>query len=271
MVLFPNSKINFGLEILRKRKDGYHDIDSVFYPIPLCDVLEVILDPLSGKDQWHYSGLSIPGNSADNLCSRALDLVRERAEIPKLNTFLHKSIPMGAGLGGGSADGSFIIKGLNEMFELNLSHHEMERMAFSLGSDCPFFIKNVPVRAEGRGEVNTSIELNLKGKHLVLICPDIHVSTKEAYSTIVPDDSRISPADIVKEPIEQWRDQLRNRFEEYAFQKYPELAEIKQELYHHGAIYASMSGSGSAFYGIFKGATDKSLFTQFGSTYSFEL
>ncbi len=271
MVLFPNAKINFGLEILRKRPDGFHDIDSVFYPVPLCDALEVVVDSLSGKDQWHYSGLSIPGNGEDNLCTRALSLLRQRAEIPKLSAFLHKVVPMGAGLGGGSADGSFFIRGLNELFELNLSDEEMEGIALSLGSDCPFFIKNLPARAEGRGEILNPIELNLKGRHLVLICPDIHVSTKEAYSIIKPDDSHQSPADIVKKPIEQWRVNLRNRFEEYAFEKHPQLAEIKEELYNSGALYASMTGSGSAIYGIFAEAVDKSCFSEFDSVFTSEL
>ncbi|MCZ4409337.1 4-(cytidine 5'-diphospho)-2-C-methyl-D-erythritol kinase [Cryomorphaceae bacterium 1068] len=271
MVLFPNAKINFGLEILRKREDGFHDIDSVFYPIPLSDALEVVPDSQSGKDQWHYSGLSIPGSSSDNLCTRALSLLRERIEIPNLSTFLHKAIPMGAGLGGGSADGSFFIRGLNELFELALSDEEMEGMALSLGSDCPFFIKNLPARAQGRGEILNLVELHLQGKHLVLICPDIHVSTKEAYSVIKPDDSHESPADIVSKPIEQWRGNLRNRFEEYAFEKYPRLAEINEKLYNAGALYASMTGSGSAIYGIFEEAVERSLLSEFDSVFISEL
>ncbi|MGB6038173.1 MAG: 4-(cytidine 5'-diphospho)-2-C-methyl-D-erythritol kinase [Cryomorphaceae bacterium] len=271
MILFPNAKINLGLEILRKRSDGFHDIDSVFYPIPLCDALEVVVDPDSSKDQWHYSGITIPGKTADNLCSKALGLVRQRVEITKLNTFLHKAIPMGAGLGGGSADGSFYLKGLNDMFELNLSDPEMEEMALSLGSDCPFFIKNVPARALSRGEDLTPIDLDLKGKNLILICPDIHVSTKEAYSTIVPDESWVSPTKVLKQPIDQWRNNLRNRFEEYAFEKHPQLAGMKEELYRSGALYASMSGSGSALYGIFEDTTDESRFSKFGATYSFGL
>ena len=271
MILFPNAKINLGLEILRKRTDGFHDIDSVFYPIPLCDALELVIDSDSSKDQWHYSGMTIPGSSADNLCTKALNLLRERVEIPKLNTFLHKAIPMGAGLGGGSADGSFYLKGLNDMFEVNLSHAEMEEMALGLGSDCPFFIKNVPARALSRGEDLTPINLDLKGKNLILICPDIHVSTKEAYSTIVPDESWISPTEVLKQPIDQWRASLRNRFEEYAFDKHPQLAEMKEELYKSGALYASMSGSGSVIYGIFENAVETSRFSKFGATYSFEL
>jgi 4-diphosphocytidyl-2-C-methyl-D-erythritol kinase len=271
MVLFPNAKINFGLEILRKRDDGFHDIDSVFYPIPLLDALELVTDSQSGKDQWHYSGLSIPGSSRDNLCTRALDLLRERKEIPNLSTFLHKAIPMGAGLGGGSADASFFIKGLNDLFGLQLNDEEMEGMALSLGSDCPFFIKNLPARAQGRGEILNPVELDLEGKHLVLICPDIHVSTKEAYSVIKPDDSYESPADIVRKPIEQWRGNLRNRFEEYAFKVHPQLAGIKEKLYNTGALYASMSGSGSAIYGVFGEAVNSSLFSEVDSVFSFKL
>ena len=271
MVLFPNAKINFGLEILGKREDGFHAIDSVFYPVPLCDALEVVVDSESAKDEWHFSGLIIPGNSEDNLCAKALDLLREKADVPKLNTFLHKAIPMGAGLGGGSADGSFFLRGLNELFELSLTVDELETMALKLGSDCPFFIENLPARAQGRGDLLTPMELNLSGKHLVLICPDIHISTKEAYATIQPDDSHESPADLVKKPIEQWKGRLRNRFEEYAFQKHPELGEMKQDLYRRGAVYASMTGSGSAMYGIFEKAEDKSPFSKFGSTFAFKL
>lgn len=271
MVLFPNAKINFGLEILRKRNDGFHDIDSVFYPIPLCDALEVVFDQQDSRDHWHYSGLTIPGNSADNLCARALNLLREREHIPKLNTFLHKAIPMGAGLGGGSADGSFFIKALNDLLQLNLHLDEMKELALSLGSDCPFFINNLAARASGRGEVLTPIELDLKGKHLVLICPDIHVSTKEAYSIIKPDDSSESPAKIVNRPIDEWRGNLRNRFEEYAFRKHPKLSEIKQELYAAGAIYASMTGSGSAIYGIFGESMGKEAFSDFDTVLAFDL
>ena len=271
MILFPNAKINLGLEILRKRTDGFHDIDSVFYPIPLCDALEVVVDPDSSKDQWHYSGMTIPGRNSDNLCAKALNLLRERVKIPKLNSFLHKVIPMGAGLGGGSADGSFYLKGLNDMFKLDLSDSEMEEMALSLGSDCPFFIKNVSARALSRGEDLTPIDLDLKGRKLILICTDIHVSTKKAYSTIVPDESWVSPTEVLKKPIDQWRGNLRNRFEEYAFEKHPQLAEIKEELYKTGALYASMSGSGSAIYGIFEDARDMSRYSKFGATYFFEL
>lgn len=271
MVLFPNAKINLGLEILRKREDGFHDIDSVFYPIPFFDALEVVVGSQLNRDEWHYSGLPIPGSDADNLCVKALNLLRERKEIPKLNSFLHKSIPMGAGLGGGSADASFYLKGLNDMFELDLNPKELEEMALSLGSDCPFFINNVPAHAQGRGQLLGPIDLNLKGKHLILICPDIHVSTGGAYSTIAPDETGTSPAELVKKPIEEWRDSLRNRFEEYAFNEHPLLAEIKQELYKRGALYASMSGSGAAMYGVFKAAADKSQFSKFGSTHSIEL
>jgi len=271
MVLFPNAKINLGLEILRKRQDGFHDIDSVFYPIPFCDALELVVDPESSRDQWHYSGLTIPGSTENNLCVRALGLLRERTSIPKLNTFLHKSIPMGAGLGGGSADGAFFVKGMNDLLELKLSLGEMEEVALLLGSDCPFFIKNVPTRAIGRGEDLSLVDLDLGGKHLVLICPNIHISTKEAYSTIKPVDSFVSPSEVVSRPIETWRNDLRNRFEEYAFMKYPQLAEIKRELYVAGALYSSMSGSGSAIYGIFEKAIDMSRFSEFDSVFTFEL
>lgn len=271
MLLFPNAKINLGLEIIRKRKDGFHDIDSVFYPIPLCDALEMVSEPQSGKDLWHYSGLAIPGRATDNLCNKALALIRDETDVPKLTTYLHKAIPMGAGLGGGSANGSFFIKGLNELFNLNLSLEKMEGMALELGSDCPFFIRNSPARATGRGEELTTVKLDLKGKHLLVICSEIHVSTKKAYAAMEPDSSYHSPADIVKMPIERWKDKLRNRFEEYAFEEYPRLAQAKEALYKSGAIYASMTGSGSAIYAISDHAIDQRPLALFGSLFSYKL
>jgi 4-diphosphocytidyl-2-C-methyl-D-erythritol kinase len=271
MVVFPNAKINLGLEILRKRNDGYHDIDSVFFPIPLCDVLELVPDPQLKKDAWHFTGLRIPGSTTDNLCAQALDLLRESYDIPALKIFLHKIIPMGAGLGGGSSDATFFIKAANELFQLNLSIEEMEKVALSLGSDCPFFVKNKSARATGRGELLEPIEMDLKGKYLVLIYPGIHVSTKEAYAKIEVDDTYTSPADVVKKPLMEWRENLRNRFEEYAFDRHTELAEIKNILYKSGALYTSMTGSGSAIFGIFGKEMEKQNFTKFGYVFTAQL
>lgn len=271
MVVFPNAKINLGLEILRKRPDGFHDIDSVFYPVPLCDALEVVELSDARRDRWNYSGLNIPGSEAENLCAIAMNLLRERKEIPSLDIFLHKAIPMGAGLGGGSADGSFFLKCIDELFQLGLGQDELKGMALKLGSDCPFFIDNLPARAQGRGEALTPIDVDLMGKHLMLVCPDIHVSTKEAYGIIRPDDSQESPTEIVTKPVDQWRGQLRNRFEEFAFEQDPKLAEVKRDLYEEGALYASMSGSGSAIYGIFDEETDESRFSIYGPVFTFAL
>jgi 4-diphosphocytidyl-2-C-methyl-D-erythritol kinase len=271
MVVFPNAKINLGLEILRKREDGYHDIDSVFFPVGLKDVLEIVPSQ-SSADEWHFSGFPIPGRTSENLCVRLLKRLREKTIIvPPLSCFLHKAIPMGAGLGGGSADASFFLKALNQQFDLHLSDTNLEEMALEVGSDCPFFIRNTPMRAEGRGELLSEIEVDLKGCHLLLVCPDVHISTAAAYANVTPEEVEISPADIVKRPIEEWKGSLRNRFEEYALAEYSELAELKQRLYDQGAVYASMSGSGSAFYAIFQSEVDKSKFSNFGDVHQIQL
>lgn len=271
MVVFPNAKINLGLEVLRKRKDGFHDIDSVFFPIPLCDAMELMPDKQLKKDVWHFSGLHISGRPTDNLCSGALKLLREKFDVPKLTIFLHKVIPMGAGLGGGSSDGSFVIRALNKKCQLNMSDEEMKEMALQLGSDCPFFINNEPAQATGRGEVLRPVDPGLQGKYLVLIHSEIHVSTAEAYAKMEVDESHESPAQIVKKPIEEWRHLLRNRFEEYAFVEYPELARTKEKLYQSGALYASMTGSGSAIYGIFDRKVERQRFSEFDFVYVAQL
>lgn len=271
MVTFPNAKINLGLEILRKRSDGFHDIDSVFYPIPLRDALEAVPDPNRREDRWHYSGLEIPGRYGDNLIIRALELLRKEATIPPLNVFLHKAIPMGAGLGGGSSDAAFFLKLASSFAEEPLSKERLKEIAAALGSDCAFFIEAEPAHATGRGEILKPVDLDLSGVKLILVCPDVHVSTSEAYGSIMPKEIGKSTADLVKSPMKEWRNVLRNRFEESVFRLYPELDDIKQMLYDSGAIYASMTGSGSAVYGLFENWPDEADFSAQGKVFRFEL
>jgi 4-diphosphocytidyl-2-C-methyl-D-erythritol kinase len=251
MVTFPCAKLNLGLEILRKRLDGFHDIDSVFYPIPFHDALEAVPERRSFSTHFHFSGMEIPGRSSDNLIAKALEHLRKETVIPPLTVFLHKAIPMGAGLGGGSSDAAFFLKLVNSLCDQPVSLETLEKIAAELGSDCSFFLDPRPKRATGRGEKLEPIELDLTGKKLVVVCPEIHVSTAEAYAGVTPREDFPSPADIVKLPMVEWQAKLVNRFEESVFVKYPELKYTKEHLISSGAIYASMTGSGSAIFGIF--------------------
>ena len=249
MISFPNAKINLGLQVTRKRDDGFHDIETVFYPVPLCDVLEIHPSG-ENKSSLHLYGTPIPGGG-DNLCMKACDLMQEKYDLPAVNMHLLKQIPTAAGVGGGSSDAAQTIVLLNKLFSLGMSDDSLEDVARQVGSDCAFFIRNRPVFAYGRGDLFKPIELNLSGKYLLLIKPDIHISTPEAYAMIRPVPGRPSPQEIVKRPIEEWKDLLVNDFEKPLFEKYPEIASIRAKMYEMGAIYASMSGSGSAVYGIF--------------------
>ena len=250
MVVFPNAKINLGLNILSKRKDGYHNISSVFYPIPLQDILEILP---ADKLQFDATGLEIPGSLEDNLILKAYHLLKSKYDLSPVRIHLHKIIPMGAGLGGGSADAAFAIKVLNDLFCLNLSREVMEDHAGQLGSDCPFFIRNKPILAEGTGNKFSDIAIDLSGKWLVLICPDVHISTVEAYSRVKPAKPKYNLKEAIeKTAITEWKDNIKNDFEDSVFQLHPEVAEIKNELYGSGAAYASMTGSGSSIYGLFE-------------------
>lgn len=248
MVVFPNAKINLGLNITEKREDGYHNIESCFYPIPLTDALEVIE---SNVLSFASSGIPIPGNEEDNLCLRAYHLIKEKYNIPPVAIHLHKHIPIGAGLGGGSSDGAFMLKLLNEKFNLNIGNKELEELAGKLGSDCPFFIENKPVFVEGTGNVFSPIDVSLKGKYLVLAMPDIHISTAEAYRGVVPNQPESNLKEVLEQtPVDQWQGQVKNGFETSVFNKFPEIVEIKNQLIEKGALYASMTGSGAAVFGV---------------------
>jgi 4-diphosphocytidyl-2-C-methyl-D-erythritol kinase len=249
MISFPNAKINLGLTILSRREDGYHEIESCFYPIDLNDSLEIIE---STSFSFHSYGLQIPGNNNSNLCVKAYEILRQDFQIPPVAIHLLKKIPMGAGLGGGSADGAFTLTMLNELFDLNLTDTTLEEYALQLGSDCPFFMKNKPAIARGRGEQLQLVELDLTKYRIEIQNPGIHISTQEAYGGIKPQLQKQSISEIISQPIYCWKDKLFNDFERYVFQKYPQVSELKKTLYEQGAIYASMTGSGSTVFGIFE-------------------
>ena len=259
MLTFPCAKINLGLNITSKREDGYHNLETIFYPVPLTDALEVKLmhDDFPSDDPCD---LKITGNAVDcdeknNLVVQAYTLLAQDFTLPRVHTHLVKRIPMQAGLGGGSADGAFMIRLLDERFRLNMGIAEMERYASRLGSDCAFFITAEPSFATGRGEVLEPVniaEQNLQGYYIAIVKPAIAVSTREAFKQIICRQPEHCCRDIVHQPVETWKTVLTNDFEEPAFKQHPELADIKQRLYDLGAVYAQMSGSGSAFFGLFR-------------------
>lgn len=255
MLAFPPAKINLGLNILRKRQDGYHDLETVFLAIPLRDALEIVFDPglsPSSSPVFTGSGLEVEGPASDNICVRAWRLLQaDYPQLPPGRIHLHKVIPMGAGLGGGSSDGAHTLMLLDRMTGLGLSPEALRDYALMLGSDCPFFISGQPCFATGRGEAMEPVALSLSGYRLVLVNPGIHVSTAAAFHGIHPSVPEKSVREIIRTPVPAWRDTLVNDFERTIFPQFPEIGQIKQELYARGAVYASMSGSGSSVYGIF--------------------
>jgi 4-diphosphocytidyl-2-C-methyl-D-erythritol kinase len=253
MVSFPPCKINLGLRVLRKRADGYHDLDTCFYPLPFTDILEVIP---SKKVEFTMSGLSIPGDGKDNLCLRAYHLMQEKYKVGPVKLHLHKIIPTGAGLGGGSADAAHTLRLLNIVFNLGLSQEQLAGHAAGLGSDCSFFIYDVPMIGSGRGEILTPSTATLAGKYLVLLNPSIHVSTAEAYAGIVPSTLARSVSAVLADDIDKWKSDLKNNFEASVFVRHPMIRSIKERLYTYGARYAAMSGSGSSVFGIFDNPVD---------------
>ena len=253
MITYPNAKINLGLNIVEKRPDGYHNLETVFYPINLQDALEV--NDLEGEGEYtlKISGTPIEGEPDNNLVVKAYRLFKKDfPNMGSINIHMYKHIPTGAGLGGGSADAAFMLKLLNEKFKLNLSTEKLEEYAAILGADCAFFIQNKPVFASGIGNIFEEINLSLKGYYLVLVKPDIFVSTKDAFANIIPMKPNHSLKEIIRMPVETWRATMKNDFEDSVFKKFPEIAAIKDKLYDMGAIYASMSGSGSCVFGIFR-------------------
>lgn len=254
MITFPNAKINLGLNVIEKRSDGFHNIESVFYPIPLYDALEIMLG--NKTDEFTISGTKIEGDLNDNLILKTLNAVRKNYEVPILKIHLLKNIPTGAGLGGGSSDAAFFLNQLNEVFALNISVEERKNIVTQLGSDCAFFIENKPAFATKKGDALNEINVSLKNYLLVLIKPDIYVSTPSAYKSIKPLQQQIKISEIIKLPVHKWKEHLINDFEKPVFEMHPEIKKIKEKLYKEGALYASMSGSGSSVYGIFEGKKD---------------
>ena len=253
MIVFPNAKVNLGLNIVSKRQDGYHNIETVFAPIPLKDTLEII--PTSRETSLHQSGSTQGINPEDNLCMKAYCLLKnDFPEMGNVEMWLHKTIPSGAGLGGGSSDASYTLALLNRMFELSLSNEQLRKYAIQLGSDCPFFIENKPLFAEGKGEEFTEINLDTTDYYWVIIKPSFSISTPEAYAGVSPQNPKNSLTEIIKLPVPEWKHRLKNDFENSLFIRYPELNTIKETLYASGALYASLSGSGSAMFGIYRGA-----------------
>lgn len=252
MIIHPNAKINLGLNIVKKRPDGYHDLETIFYPVPLNDTLEVTLLESEQEYTLETDGIPIAGSPENNLIIKALYNLKKDFAIPHIRIRLRKRIPTGAGLGGGSSDAAYMIRLLNDMFRLGLNEKEMEERSSQLGADCPFFIRNEPTFACGTGNIFTPISLSLKGYWLVLVKPDIFISTKEAFSNITPQKPEFSLLDIMKEPIDEWKEKMINDFEKNIFNLHPEIAQIKNDLYQSGAAYASMSGSGSSVFGIYR-------------------
>jgi 4-diphosphocytidyl-2-C-methyl-D-erythritol kinase len=272
MVSFPNAKVNLGLYITQKRDDGFHNIETVFLPVnKLCDILEIV--PLSNKSSdvaFTQSGIIVDGDISDNLCVKAYNLLKEHVKLPSVAIHLHKQIPMGAGLGGGSANGAFTLKMLNQLIDNPLPNNELAELALILGSDCPFFLLNSPCFAGGRGEKIEPISLNLSGYSIVLVNPGIHVNTGKAYAMSAPQPAPFNLRQIETISIEKWKDLATNDFEKVVFPQHPQIEDIKNELYALGAIYASMSGSGSTVFGIFKqnpvlSVKLKSYFTHYSS------
>lgn len=258
MILFPPAKINLGLKILHKRDDGYHEIETCMVPIPLVDVLEV-----THSEQFEFlqSGRIITGDTGMNLCEKAYHLFKANFDIGPVRIHLRKQIPIGAGLGGGSADATYTLLALNELFSLQLSSDELRKYAAGLGSDCPFFVEALSQLAKGRGELLAGVDLNLPELYLVLLNPGIHVSTQDAYAGVLPSPAENSLVTILKQPFTSWQDLLVNDFEKSVFEQHPLIGQLKQDLLDSGACFASMSGSGSSVFGLFEKASDVAIFS----------
>ena len=253
MLVFPNAKINLGLNITEKRPDGYHNLETIFYPVPVEDALEIteLKDDSKRKFIFKTCGIQIDGNEEDNLIIKAYKLLDKEFDLPPIHIHLYKNIPMGAGLGGGSSDAAFMLKLLNDYFKLNISTEKLEEYAAGLGADCAFFIQNKPTFASGIGNIFSPVSLSLKGYKLVICKPDVFVSTKDAFANIVPQNPIHSLKEVIMHPVSEWKKMMVNDFEESVFIKFPVIREIKEELYKEGAVYASMSGSGSSVFGLF--------------------
>ncbi len=270
MLSFPICKINIGLHVTEKRPDGFHNLETIFYPIPLHDNLEInLLKPDDVPYCLNLAGHKIEGNPEDNLVIKVLNSLKTDFSIPPIDIHLFKRVPMGAGLGGGSSDAAMFMKTLNEMFNLEMTDDEMERRIATFGADCAFFIKQQPCYATGIGNILTPIDFTLNGYQIVLVKPSDFVSTKESYAGITPKKSAVNLIEAVHRPIEEWKDLIVNDFENSVFPTHPKIAAIKQTLYDMGALYASMSGSGSTVFALFKHRVD-SLESVFSDCFTFQ-
>ncbi|MCC8425520.1 4-(cytidine 5'-diphospho)-2-C-methyl-D-erythritol kinase [Mucilaginibacter sp. UR6-11] len=255
MINFPNAKINIGLNITERRPDGYHNLETIFYPVKINDALEAIE---AAQLSFESSGLDIPGLEEDNLCLKGYQLLKKDFDLPPVKIHLHKNIPIGAGLGGGSADAAFFIRLMNDKFGLELSVSEQLNYARKLGADCAFFIENKPVFAFEKGDEFETIKLDLSDYSIALVMPDIHISTSEAYGGVKPAPVKESLLDLIYEPIGEWKKFIKNDFENNIFKNHLEIRGVKAALYEAGALYASMSGSGASVFGIFDKTPDLS-------------
>ena len=255
MIAFPNAKINIGLNITERRADGYHNLETVFYPVNIYDALELVRADEMG---FTASGLGIPGNAADNLCLKGYALLKRDFDLPSIKVHLHKNIPIGAGLGGGSADAGFFIKLLNAEFSLRLTDGQMQSYARQLGADCAFFIENKPVFAFEKGDRFKPLDINLSAYSIALVMPPVQVSTAQAYRGVRPRKPLYDLSTMIGKPVADWKKFIKNDFEESVFKNHPAIRGIKSALYEAGALYASMSGSGASVFGIFTAKPDLS-------------
>lgn len=265
MLVFPNAKINIGLNIINKRPDEYHNIETIFYPIGLSDIVEINIS--NDKINFENTGLTIDNKNLEtNLCFKAYQKLNNDFSLEPIDIHLHKIIPFGAGLGGGSSDASFTLKAINSVMKLNLDNSTLIEYAEKIGSDCPFFILNKPSFASEKGNILKTIALSLKGYFLVIVYPEIHINTTKAYSRIIPKKPETCLTELIKLPINRWKENIKNDFEDSVFKDHPELKNIKAKMYTLGAVYASMSGSGSAIFGIFETPID--IQNKFGKYYT---
>lgn len=249
MITFSNAKINLGLNLVEKRPDGYHNLETIFYPVKINDAIELIDADINS---CVVKGLDIPGEDKDNICLKAFENLQRDFNLPNQQIVLLKNIPVGAGLGGGSADAAFLVKLVNQKFRLNLSNNQMENYVRGLGADCAFFIENKPVFASGIGDQFEAVSINLSAYFIVLVKPNIHVSTAEAYAHVKVKQPFTSLKKLIHLPVNEWKEFIVNDFEPSVFEKYPSIRELKSSLYEHGALFALMSGSGSSVFGIFE-------------------
>lgn len=252
MIVFPNAKINLGLQVLEKRDDGFHSIQSILYPVQWRDILEILPSGDKGIMSMTLSGISIEGSPGSNICYHVYKMLSECYDIPGVRAHLHKNIPVGGGLGGGSSDAIGFLKALDTLFNLNIPGDRLHGFAQSLGSDCPFFLKNKPSMVTGRGEIVTPAEVDLGGYYLAVVVPPVRISTAWAFTQVSPHQSGSSPAETIRKPIAEWQGLLTNDFEKSVFRRYPEIKALKEQLIEKGALYASLSGSGSSLYGLYE-------------------